>query len=71
MNFFEKQTLDSIDPRFKSWYGKKVQFLDEKGKRHVGWLDFSGVNDLHGQFQVTISRTPIWPVDPNTIKLVK
>jgi len=50
--------------------GKKVQCKDKNGKKVVGLLDFAGVNDkLHQQFQVTISRTPIWPVDPKTIKL--
>jgi len=50
--------------------GKKVEFISQ-GVRHIGTLEFAGINPLHGQFQVTATRTPIWPVDPETIKLFK
>ncbi len=60
------------DKRFKHLLGKKVEFKDAKGERHVGTLEFAGINELlHGQFQVTASRCPIWPVDPKTIKEYK
>jgi hypothetical protein len=50
--------------------GKKVKCLNKDGKKVVGILDFAGINDnLHNQFQVTIGRMTIWPVDPKTIKL--
>lgn len=61
---------DRTENRFKHLIGKKVQCLDKEGKKRVGVLDFAGINDkLHHKFQVTLSRTPIWPVDPKTIKL--
>ena len=44
--------------------------MNKDGKKVVGILDFAGINDnLHNQFQATIGRMPIWPVDPKTIKL--
>jgi hypothetical protein len=61
--------LESTDPRFKHLVGEKVECIDAKGQRRVGILDFAGVNEkLHGKFQVTLSRCPIWPVDPATVK---
>jgi hypothetical protein len=61
---------DRTDDKFKPLIGKKAQCLDKDGKKRVGVLEFAGVNDnLHHKFQVTLSRTPIWPVDPKTIKL--
>lgn len=63
---------ERTDPRFKHLLGKRVEFVDKKGKKHYGILEFAGINDLlHGQFQVTASRCPIWPVDPNSIKEYK
>lgn len=57
------------DPKFRHLVGKKIEFMSE-GVRHVGVVDFIGVNTLlHNQFQITIDRTPIWPVDSKTIKL--
>jgi hypothetical protein len=61
---------DRTDDTFKPFVGKKVKCLDKDGKKRVGVLDFAGINDkLHHKFQVTLDRTPIWPVDPKTIKL--
>jgi hypothetical protein len=61
---------DRTDPRFKHLLGKKVRFTCE-GVSHTGTLDFAGINDfLHNKFQVTISRTPFWPVDPESLKEV-
>lgn len=49
--------------------GKKVA-IKCKGEIHVGILEFAGINDLlHGEYQVTLNRTPYWPVDPLTIRL--
>lgn len=60
---------DRTDDRFKHLIGKKVQCKDKDGKKVVGVLDFAGINDkLHHKFQVTLDRTPVWPVDPKTIK---
>lgn len=65
----DKGLKERTDPRFRHLVGKRVECLDQHGRRRVGLLDFAGINDkLHGKFQVTLSRTPIWPVDPKTIK---
>ena len=62
----------ATDKEFRHLLGKRVECVDESGKRHVGILEFAGVNKkLHGKFQVTLSRCPVWPVDPNTIKEFK
>jgi hypothetical protein len=66
----DKTLYEQTDQRFKYLVGKKVKFIC-KGEVCIGILDFAGINDtLHGKFQVTASRTPHWPVDPNTIKEV-
>lgn len=60
---------EKSDPLFRHLIGKRVECWDRRGERHVGVLEFAGINDmLHGRFQVTIARCPIWPIDPNTIK---
>jgi hypothetical protein len=64
--------IDNTWPEFRPLLGKRVQLLDKDGKKRVGIMQFAGVNDLlHGQFQVTISKCPIWPVDPKTLQLWK
>lgn len=61
---------DRTDDRFKHLIGKKVQFINKDGKKVVGVLDFAGINNkLHHKYQVTLDRTPFWPVDPKTIKV--
>lgn len=62
---------DKNDPRFEHLIGKRVTVKTPEGHTVGGVLQFIGINSLHGEFQVTINRMPIWPVDPNTIKLVK
>ena len=58
-----------MDQRFKHLLGKRIECIDGDGNRRVGTLNFAGINDkLHGEFQVTIGRMPIWPVDPDSIK---
>lgn len=59
------------DPRVKHLIGKKVSVVDKNGDIRVGILNVAEVNPLHGHFQVTLGRTPIWPVDINTIKPYK
>lgn len=60
---------ERTDKDLQHLVGKKVECLDEKGERRVGVLQFAGVNEFHKNFQVTLSRTPIWPVKKSTIKL--
>lgn len=63
---------DRTHSDFKHLIGKRIQFIDKHGKTRIGILDFAGINTkLHNTFQVTINRTPIWPVDPKTIKEYK
>lgn len=63
--------INKTEHEFKSLLGKRVECI-HKGEKRVGILQFAGVNDLlHGRFQVTLSRTPLWSVDRNTVKLFK
>lgn len=64
-----RHLYDGTDDRFKPLIGKRIQFKNKEGRLVVGTLEFAGVNTkLHQQFQVTVDRTPFWPVDPKTIK---
>lgn len=56
-----------FDPKFIHLKDTKVEAIC-RGRTVVGLLYFAGINDLHGQYQVTLNRTPYWPVDPETIK---
>jgi len=67
---FKDLLLKQTVPQFKRWIGKKVE-VKVKGERYVGILTFAGVNPIHGEFQVTLGRTPLWSVDRKTIKLTK
>lgn len=61
--------LEQTQPEFRSMIGQRVEFMYQ-GQKHFGVLDFAGINEmLHGQFQVTVSRTPYWPVNPKSLKL--
>lgn len=66
----DPRLLRLTDPKFKHMLGKKVQFK-YKGQINCGILSYAGVNTmLHNKFQVTIERTPYWPVDPNSLVLL-
>ncbi len=65
----QNQLKQCSDVRFQNMIGTKIQFVDKRGRTLAGILDFAGINHkLHGKFQVTVNRTPYWPVDPKTIK---
>ncbi len=52
--------------------GKKLSVPDPRGNgRIVGVCTFAGINSLHGTFQVTLDRMPVWPVDIKTIKIIE
>lgn len=68
INFSNSLTTDYFDPYLKHLREQKVQLM-YKGKKCTGILWFAGINPLHGQYQVTLGRTPLWPVDPASIKL--
>lgn len=57
-----------FDSNFEHLKNTKVM-IKCKGEIYIGILDFAGINPLHGEYQVTLSRTPHWPVDPMTIRL--
>lgn len=67
-SFSAKTLYDRSDDGFKHMIGKRVKF-QAKDREWVGLSQFIGINPLHNQFQVTIDRTPVWPVDPSTIEL--
>ena len=68
MDTMSKNLYDKSDNDYRHMIGKRVEF-QARGKKWVGIAEFIGINPLHNQFQVTVDRTPIWPVTPNTIKL--
>lgn len=53
----------------KDLVGKKISVIHPKWPkdRILGVCTFAGVNSLHGDFQVTIGRMPIWPVNPKEV----
>ena len=53
--------------RVKQLVGKKVT-CRFRNDTWGGTLDSVGVNPLHNRMQVTIDRTPLWPVDLKTVK---
>jgi len=53
----------------KKFLGKRISFKDKKGETWVGKATYMGVNPTHGKFQITVGRTPIWPVDVKSIKI--
>lgn len=67
-DLFKKTVVEKTDPRFRKLLGKRVSILHPQGHTLVGILNFAGINPLHGKFQATISKMPVWPVDPKTIK---
>jgi hypothetical protein len=51
--------------------GKRISVPDPRGGTNiVGNCTYAKVNGLHGKFQVTIDRMPVWPVDPKKIKIL-
>jgi hypothetical protein len=63
------------DPKWRHLIGQRVQFLSRdritgKNKSWVGCVEFIGVNDIHGKFQITVSRCPVWPVIVSSITKV-
>jgi len=61
---------DRTDEEWKGLLGKRAEAIS-KGKRIVGILEFAGINEVHGHYQVTLSRCPYWPVKKQSIKLIK
>tara|TARA_R110000851_G_scaffold287352_1_gene441307 strand:+ start:2030 stop:2581 length:552 start_codon:yes stop_codon:yes gene_type:complete len=53
----------------KKFLGKRISVKDKKGETWIGNATYIGVNPTHRKLQITIGRTPIWPVDVKSIKL--
>jgi len=61
------------DPKWRHLIGQRVEFKSRdrvtgKIRSWVGTVEFIGVNRLHGKFQITVDRCPVWPVIVNSIK---
>ena len=56
----------------KELIGKRISVPDPRGGegRIEGLCTYAGPALTKGQFQVTIGRMPIWPVDPKKIIIV-
>ena len=67
LNYKEKAYNGTHDD-LKKFVGKRVSLM-HKGEKRVGVLTWANVGLLHNEFQVTLNRTPLWPVDMSTIKL--
>lgn len=57
---------------YSQFIGKRISVVSPRwpDTRLVGNCTFAGIG-FSGDFQVTIDRMPIWPVDPNDIKIIK
>jgi hypothetical protein len=67
-----KLSEEQIAKLREEFLGKRVELVGDGG-RHVGVVDFIGYNKYlptYG-FQVTLSRTPVTNVNPNSIKIFK
>ncbi len=69
-DWFKDRLKERSDKDFRHMMGKKVKFK-ARGAWHQGKVEFIGVNELHGTFQVTVDRCPIWPVDKDLITIVE
>jgi len=55
--------------------GQRVQFKSQdretgKTRSWIGDVEYIGINDLHGKFQITVGRCPVWPVVVGSIAKV-
>lgn len=64
-----KTLAQQTQSEFQHLLGKRIKVIHQNQK-YVGTLEFAGINPIHNQFQVTIDRMPLWPVNPKTIKAV-
>jgi hypothetical protein len=65
-------TQEQIDAMRQKFMAKRISFENEKGEKWVGKCEFLGYNDFFPSwgFQVTVDRTPVQHVKPNTIRLI-
>tara|TARA_Y100000816_G_scaffold290949_1_gene280943 strand:+ start:10117 stop:11835 length:1719 start_codon:yes stop_codon:yes gene_type:complete len=64
----KKESMDAKKLN-KKFLGKRISFKDKEGETWVGKANYIGVNPTHGKLQITVGRTPIWPVDVKSIKI--
>jgi hypothetical protein len=64
-----KTLAQQTQSEFQHLLGKRITVIHQNQK-YIGTLEFAGINPIHNQFQVTIDRMPLWPVNPKTIKAV-
>ena len=57
----------NFDDAFLHLKGKKAQ-ITFKNCIYVGKLYFAGMNEFLNVYQVTLNRTPFYPMNPKTIK---
>lgn len=65
-------TQEQIDKMRETFMGKRISFKTESGDEWTGICEFLGYNPYlpSWKFQVTVGRTPISHVKPETIKIV-
>lgn len=63
---------EQIEKMREKFMGKRISIENEKGERWVGTCQFLGYNDYLPSwgFQITLDRTPISHVKPESIKLI-
>lgn len=67
----DTRLLNATDPKFRQFIGKRIFFKKKNGQSVTGVANFIGKNFVTNEFQVTVEKTPIWPVDPSSIRLAK
>ena len=62
---------DQIEKMREEFMNKRISFKDGKGEKWIGTCQFLGYNKYLPSwgFQITIDRTPIQHVKPETIKI--
>ncbi len=57
---------------YSQFIGKRISVVSPRWPDTplVGNCTFAGIG-FSGDFQVTIDRMPVWPVDPKTIKIIE
>jgi hypothetical protein len=65
-------TEEHIETLREKFMGKRISFETESGGRWVGTCEFLGYNDFLPSwgFQITIDRTPVQHVKPDSINLL-
>jgi hypothetical protein len=66
-------TQEQVDRMREEFIGKRISFEDEKGEVYTGVCKFLGYNPYlpSWKLQITIYRTPVSHVKPETIKIVE